>query len=114
MTVVSLPAPSRVMPFVIVKGEVQPALPAGTNTVSPSLAEARAELTSFNETLLALTTAAPIRPGEVKNTPAMTTAALRWDANLILVGRWRFYPKFVSEPISPIWDFYRLDRILEG
>jgi hypothetical protein len=98
MTVASLPAPSSVMPFVIVKVEVQPALPAGTNTVSPSLAEARAELTSFNETLLALMTAAPIWPGEVKNTPAMTTAALRWDANLILVGRRRFIPDLFPGP----------------
>jgi hypothetical protein len=101
------------MPFVIVKVEVQPALPAGTNTVSPSLAEARAELTSLKETLLALMTAAPIWPREVKNTPAMTTAAPRWDANLILVGRRRFNPKFVFEPISP-FGIYRFDRILES
>jgi hypothetical protein len=43
-------------------------------------------------------TAAPIWPGEVKNTPVMTTAALRWDANFILVGRRRFIPNLFPSP----------------
>ena len=47
--------PCNVMPFVITSVEVQLAIPAGTVTVSPSAAEAIADLTSPSAALFAST-----------------------------------------------------------
>src|SRR4029077_86483 len=46
--------PWIVMPFVMVRVELQAAVPAGTITVSPSAADAMARLTSVTEGLAAL------------------------------------------------------------
>jgi hypothetical protein len=74
------------MPFVMVKVEVQDAVPGGTITVSPSLAESTADLTSVNKTLLALTTAASTWPTALNNVTAVITATLRVNENFIFFG----------------------------
>jgi hypothetical protein len=61
---VMLVAPCNVMPFVISRPEVQLAVPAGTVTVSPSRAEAMADLTSPSSALFASTVAPFVRPAE--------------------------------------------------
>ena len=58
MIVLSIPAPCKVMPLVIFRVAAQLAVPAGTVTISPGLANPMAVLTSVNEALLAATVAA--------------------------------------------------------
>lgn len=61
ITVDSAPAPCNVIFLSISKGVFQVAVPAGTLTTSPSLAEPMAALTSANETLFAVIVAASAR-----------------------------------------------------
>jgi hypothetical protein len=65
-------APISVIPFVIVKVDVQSAVPAGTTTVSPSTAEAMAVATSTKEGLAALMIVACATPDAAKNIAART------------------------------------------
>jgi len=57
-----LVAPCNVIPFVILRVEVQLAVPAGTVTVSPSRAEAMADLTSPSSALFASIVAPLVSP----------------------------------------------------
>ena len=66
----TLVAPCNVMPFVIMRGEVQLASPAGTITVSPSWAEAMADLTSASSALFASTVAPFALPAAGRNMAA--------------------------------------------
>jgi hypothetical protein len=61
------------MPFVIVRAEVQAAVPAGTTTVSPSAADAIALLTSAREGLAALIILACIAALEAATSKAART-----------------------------------------
>src|ERR1700736_6675927 len=70
-------APIKVIPFVIVRTEVQSALPAGTTTMSPSEAEETAEVTSAREGLAALMTEPFVCATIVRNAPPMITRAFR-------------------------------------
>src|SRR5438132_8969673 len=72
-------APCNVMPFVITRVEVQLAVPAGTVTVSPSLAEAIADLTSSSAALFASTLAAFAWEAAARNRTA-NDAAKKGDA----------------------------------
>src|SRR6266513_2343690 len=74
------------MPFVMVSVEVQEAVPGGTTTVSPSLAVSRANLTSVNIALLALTIAASTWPRTLNKMTAVSTAILRVNENFIFFG----------------------------
>ena len=60
MTVLPMPAPISLTPFVIVKVLDHVAVPAGTMTVSPGLALEIAALTSAKEGLAALMTLAAV------------------------------------------------------
>src|SRR2546423_9057500 len=62
-----LVAPCNVIPFVILRVEVQLAVPAGTVTVSPSRAEAMADLTSASSALFASTVAPLAWPAATRN-----------------------------------------------
>jgi hypothetical protein len=71
--------------FVMYSVEVQVTTPAGTFTISPSLAKVSAEETSIRDALFALMSAAFIPVAEISNTAAISavnTAAKRAELNL--------------------------------
>src|SRR6266852_741007 len=88
-------APCKVTPFVMVSVEVQLAVPAGTITVSPSEAEAMADVTSAREGLTALMVAPLVCPTIVRSRPAMKPSAFGkgqvGSGSLILNGRTAVY-----------------------
>jgi len=91
---VTVVAPIKVIPFVIIKHEVQEAVPAGTTTVSPSEAAATAVLTSISEGLAAMMLAALVRPAIINKAPAsaINTLIERVQARKtksVLIGRMR-------------------------
>src|SRR6266498_1617287 len=73
-----LVAPCSVMPFVMTRGEVQLASPGETTTVSPSWAEAIADLTSARLGLFASTVPPLAVPGMPKNTQIAAVSPSQW------------------------------------
>src|SRR5438094_8762175 len=89
------------MPFLMVRAEVQEAVPAGTMTVSPSAADAIAPLTSAREGLAALIILACIALEAPTNKTARTelrTAELGRNTNgeSKSESRWRTGPPVAS------------------
>ena|SRR5437762_7436577 len=89
MIVLPIPAPCKVIAFVIVTPLVQVNVPAGSATVSPSAAEAMAAATSVCDALFALIVVARARPEAVRIRVAASEArAVRRGAGV--GGRRRF------------------------